>query len=213
MTEANNVDGPETYVNRIVGLTKPNATYRAVAGDLGKVVAEGSLFTELKLDPTSKNKREEAFSRVAAAYLGSAYGIGYDDPTVAGGQLKSLIQRLPDSSEILSRIYGAIERGEKPAVLHEINQVWKNVVGGNKLEALLADLRNQPDEVKMPVYDAIAQLLGNVDGYQGSAVSVAENLPGAVSGLQQRLALAESVSKTPAEKGANGDHRHMDKAA
>ena len=104
----------------------------------------------------------------------------------------------------LGRVYAAIERGDKIGLESELKEAFEAHMGGNRLETTLSDVRNQPDETKMGVYGDLAKLLGDVDGYKGSAVSVSENLPGAIQGLQQRLAIAESVSKP--KGGDNASH-------
>jgi hypothetical protein len=186
---------PEHYVNQLVDLSKPGANYRHVKGDLDK----GTAVFMAKYDgkAVAKSDREQTLNKIAATYLGGMFGIGYDDPTIPGSQIKQAIGKMPDGSEVMSRLYGAIERGDKAGIVGILNQAWQ--AQANKLETVVAQLREQSEEIRMAVYGNLANLLGDVDGYKGSVVSVAENLPGAVSGLQQRLAVAESVSKSGGE--------------
>ncbi|MBI2654961.1 hypothetical protein HYX06_00870 [Candidatus Woesearchaeota archaeon] len=190
MTETQGHSGHEHYVHQITELAKPGANYNLVRKDIEK--ASAGFTANYQAKPTPKGEREKEFNKVAATYVHSLFGIGYDDPSLAGNQVKQWLSRLPEGA--LGRIYGAIERGDKVAILNEINQAWQ--AQANKLESILAEVREQPDEVKLAVYGNLASMLGDVNGYKGSPVSVAENLPGAISGLQQRLAVAESVSKT-----------------
>ena len=188
--------GPEHYFNAIVEASKPRASYGLVANDIARATA-GIMSYDLK--PTHKSERDRAFNDVAAAYLGGMYGIHYNDQEAkasAGTQLKNTIQRLPDGSEVLLRIYNAMESGEKSAVLHELNQVWKNSAISTKLETLLGEVRNLADGDRMAFYGMLAQANTGIDGYEASPVSVAENTNAAISGLQQRLAVAESQAKT-----------------
>ncbi len=180
----------EKYLHEITELAKPGANYKLVAKDIEKATAGFTARYEAK--PTPKSEREREFNRASATYLHSLFGIGYDDPSIAGNQVKQWLAKLPEGA--LGRIYGAIERGDKVAILNELNQAWQ--AQANKLETILAEVREQPDSVKLAVYGGLAQMLGDVNGYKGSPVSVAENFPAAISGLQQRLAVAESISTT-----------------
>ena len=182
--------GAEHYVHQITELAKPGANYNLVRKDIEK--ASVGFTAQYRAKPTPKGQREQEFNKASATYLHSLFGIGYDDPSLAGNQVKQWLAKLPEGA--LGRIYGALERGDKVAILNELNQAWQ--AQANKLETILAQVREQADAIKLAVYGGLAQMLGDVNGYKGSAVSVAENLPGAISGLQQRLAVAESVSTT-----------------
>lgn len=184
------------YVNQIVELSKPGTNYKLMKPNIEKAHASLEKF---ELLPTAKKDREKRLNQVAAAYLGGAFGIGYDGPEVAGGQLKQYINRLPDGAETLGRIYGAIERTDKVGLEAELKRALESV-GGNKLEALATEVRDQPDNIKLGVYGGIGSLVADINGYEGSTVGVAENFTGAISGLQQRLATAEALGK-PKPKG------------
>ena len=193
-------DAVPNYVNQIVEVVKPGAGYKLAAPN---IIKAHSAFEKFELKPTAKSDREKVFNRVAAAYVGGLFDKGYDSPELAGGELKNYLSKHPREGA-LGRVYTAIERGDKIGLESELKEAFESHIGSNKLETTLSDVRNQPDETKMGVYGDLAKLLGDVDGYKGSAVSVSENLPGAIQGLQQRLAIAESVSKP--KGGDNASH-------
>ncbi len=186
----------QSYVNNIVELSKPGTNFRLMKPNIEKAHAA---LEKYELKPTAKKDREKRFNEIATVYLGGSFGIGYDSPDVAGGQMKQYFNRLPDGAETLSRVYGAIERTDKVGLETELKRALE-AVGGNKLEALATEVRDQPDDIKLGVYNGIGSLVAEVNGYQGSTVSVAENFTGAISGLQQRLATAEALGR-PKPKG------------
>ena len=192
-------DAVQNYVNQIVEVVKPGAGYRLAAPNITKA---HSAFEKFELKPTAKSDREKVFNRIAAAYVGGLFDKGYDSPELAGGELKNYLSKHPREGA-LGRVYAAIERGDKIGLESELKEAFESHIGGNKLETTLNDVRNQPDETKMGVYGNIATLLGDVDGYSGSAVSVSENLAASIQGLQQRLTIAEGVSKQKGEDHAS----------
>lgn len=179
------------YVDKIVDLSKPGTNYRLMRPNIERAHAA---LEKHELKPTAKKDREKRFNEVATVYLGGAFGIGYDSPEIAGGQMKQYFNRLPDGAETIGRVYSAIERKDKVGLESELKRALE-AVGGNKLEALATEIRDQPDKIKLGVYDIIGSLVAEVNGYKGSTVSVAENFTGAVSGLQQRLSMAETLGK------------------
>jgi len=181
----------KSYVDRFVELSKQGTNYRLMQPNIEKAHAA---LEKHELKPTEKKDREKRLNELAAVYLGGAFGIGYDSPEVAGGQMKQYFNRLPDGSETLGRVYNAIERKDKVGIENELKRALESV-GGNKRESLATEVRDQPEPIRMGVYGGIAPLIADVDGFKGSTVSVAENFPGALSGLEQRLAVAEAFGK------------------
>ena len=182
----------QEYVDSFVEYSKPGAGYKLAAKDIAKVMPKFSRDYEAKA--TSKDKREGEFNKMALAFMANLYGIGYDNPEVAGGQLKNILSKAPEG--ILAKIYTAIERGDKLELKAALKQGLEAFYQNQKLETTLTDARNQPDDVRVAYSKGLVSLVGDVDGYKGSYVTALENPTLVLQGLAQRLALAESVAKT-----------------
>ena len=182
----------EEYVDSFVKYSKPGAGYELAAKDIAKVMPKFSRDYEAKA--TSKDKREGEFNKMALAFMGNLYGIGYDNPEVAGGQLKNILSKAPEGT--LAKVYTAIERGDKLELKAALKQGLEAFYQNQKLETTLTDARNQPDEVRIEYSKGLVKIVGDVNGYEGSYVTALENTPQVLQGLAQRLALAESVAKT-----------------
>ena len=182
----------QEYEDSFVEYSKPGAGYKLAAKDIAKVMPKFSRDYEAKA--TSKDKREGEFNKMALAFMANLYGIGYDNPEVAGGQLKNILSKAPEG--ILAKIYTAIERGDKLELKAALKQGLEAFYQNQKLETTLTDARNQPDDVRVAYSKGLVSLVGDVDGYKGSYVTALENPTLVLQGLAQRLALAESVAKT-----------------
>ena len=181
----------QTYVNTFVKYSTPGAGYELAAKDVAKVMPKFSAAYNAKATP--KDKREGEFNKMALAFMANLYGIGYDNPEVAGGQLKNILSKAPEGT--LAKIYTAIERGDKLELKAALKQGLEAFYQNQKLESTLTDARNQPDDVRVAYSKGLASLVGDVAGYKGSYVTALENTPQLLQGLAQRLAVAESVSQ------------------
>lgn len=179
------------YVNKLIDLAKPRTEFKLMKPNIDKAHAA---YEKLELSPTADKDKEAAFNKAAAAYLAGAFGIGYDDPTVAGGQIKNYLARLPNGSEILENAYNAIKSGDKQSLESALKTALESL-GRNKLESLAQEIRDQSEDVRNGVYGGLAELIAEFNGYKGSALSVGENFSGAINLLRQRVAGAEAFGK------------------
>ena len=127
------------------------------------------------------------------------YGAGFDSPDIAGGMLKKMLEKAPEGTA--GKLYGAIEKGDQYGIEEALKLTVESSYQNNKLETTVADWKNQTDPLKTNVTKKLASILGDVNDFKGSYLSILENPAVTLQGLQQRLAIAEGVAETkPADK-------------
>ncbi len=190
-------DPTHMYIDKLVNRLKPGASYKGVKGDLDRA-SKG--FQAYNLSATPDSELEKGFNKAAAAYIGGLYGIGFDDPTLAGSDMKNWLQKVGEDG--LARAKAAIKVGNRTELMRIFEQAYEADKSG--IEPLLAEVREQPQDVRMGFYGGIAGMLAGVNGYTaGDAVKVSENAAAAVGALRQRLTTAENFS---APSGGHGSH-------
>lgn len=179
----------EKYSDGLVDLLKPGADFKAVRPKLEEALPR---FRDLyKAKATHGSKLETEYNNVAAAFLTALYGIGHDDPTNAGSEIKNWLQKV--GNDALPKLKSAIEAGDQTEIESILKQAYQN--NQNKVETLLAQVREKSDDTKMAFYGRLGSYVGDINGYKASPVTVAENTAAAVQALGQRLATAKTFSK------------------
>lgn len=185
------------YVDTLVKYSKQGAGFKLAEEPLKMALPK--FREDYKAKPTSKDKREPEFNTVAAKFLNILYGAGFDSPDIAGGMLKKMLEKAPEGTA--GKLYGAIEKGDQYGIEEALKLTVESSYQNNKLETTVADWKNQIDPLKTNVAKGLASILGDVNDFKGSYLSILENPTVTLQGLQQRLAIAEGVAETkPAEK-------------
>lgn len=179
----------DEYASRLVNLLKPGEAYKLVKPELDKALPR--FREEYVAKATSGEKLEVEYNKVAAAFITALYGIAHDSPHIAGNELKSWLQKV--GNDALPRLKAAIQIGNQTEIEGILAQAYQ--AQADKIETTMAEVREKPEGVRLGFYERIASLVGDVDGYRGSTVSVSENPSAAVSALGQRLATAKTFSK------------------
>jgi len=200
MSTQKEVSGAQKYVNAYIALAKPGAGDDLVAADLKRALTFRNMY-EAKQTP--KGDLEPEFGKVASAFVASLYGGSFGSADAARGMVNGWFAGTPEGQTALRRLYNAIEKGRIVAIEYELQNAYTSAIRSTKLQSVAADENNQPDDVRMGVAQVLAAQLGDVNGYKGSPVSVLGNKSAALGGLEQRLAIAESVSTTHGEGAAH----------
>ena len=179
----------EKYVNQFTEISKPGAGYELSKRDISKAMP---IFREKYVaKPISEDKREPEFNKMASVLMSAIYGVGYDSPDIAGGQLKNMLSKAPEGT--LAKVYTALERGDQIGLEGTLKEGVEASYQNTKLETTVADANNQSDAIKIGWSKGLASIVGDVNGYEGSHIKVLQNPVAVLQGLQNRLAIAQSV--------------------
>ena len=179
----------QEYTDTLVDLLKPGVGYKLVKPEVDR--ARKKFLETYTVKPTKGAELESEYNKIATAYLVALRGVGVDSPHLAGNEMKLWLQRL--GNDALPKVKAAIEIGDQTQILSLFEQAYQ--ASADKVETKMAELREQPDNVRLGVYGKIGGYLGDVNGYKGSAISVSENPAAALQALGQRLGTAKTFSK------------------